>query len=161
MLVMRLLALGEQKPLFDMMVDKIPGQQLFPGALAIGEKIGIERGLLEGLGPVAVVDQRDLGLHSNFIRCASSRMSMVGRSVSHPPRVGPRVGPTMTPMPKKAIPVPTSSRGNASHRMAWEVDMSAPPPIPCTMRQKTSDWRESDRPHRSDATVNRMMEPTK
>ena len=75
--------------------------------------------------------------------------------------MGPSVGPTMTPMPKNAIPVPTSSRGNDSHRMACDVEMSAPPPMPCTMRQSTSSPRLCDVPHRNDATVNRTMEPMK
>jgi len=71
------------------------------------------------------------------------------------------VGPTMTPTPNSAIAVPASSGGNASNSTAWETVISAPPPMPCTMRQKMSAPSECDAPQKNDATVNTTIDPTK
>ena len=79
----------------------------------------------------------------------------------YPPRVGPSVGPTMTPTPKIAIAVPYSSRGNSSYRIACEVESSAPPPTPCTMRQNTSDPSECALPQKNDARTNSAIDAAK
>ena len=77
----------------------------------------------------------------------------------HPPSVGPRVGPTMTPIPKMAMAVPASSRGKTSNRMACAVEISAPPPMPWTMRQNTRLSSVPALPQKYDATVKRTMDP--
>ena len=45
--------------------------------------------------------------------------------------------------------------------MDCEVERRAPPPIPCTMRQKMSVPSECDAPQKKLAIVKRMIEPTK
>lgn len=77
----------------------------------------------------------------------------------HPPSVGPSVGPTITPMPKMAMAVPASRRGKTSKRMAWAVEMSAPPPSPWTIRQKTRLSRVEALPQKKEATVKSAIEP--
>ena len=67
----------------------------------------------------------------------------------------------MTPTPKIAIAVPTSSRGNASYRIACAVESSAPPPSPCTTRQNTSASSEWELPQKNDAMVNSAIDPAK
>ena len=74
--------------------------------------------------------------------------------MSQPPNVGPIVGPTMTPTPNSAMAMPASSGGNASNSTACDTVMSAPPPMPCTMRQKMSVPSECDAPQKNDAAVN-------
>ena len=76
-----------------------------------------------------------------------------------PPSVGPRVGPTMTPTPKIAVAAPRSSNGKTSKRIAWAVEMSAPPPIPCRTREPTRVSRVWALPQKKDAVVKRMIEP--
>ena len=76
-----------------------------------------------------------------------------------PPSVGPSAGPTITPMPKMAVEVPRSLSGKTSNRMAWAVEMSAPPPMPWITRQKTSASRLRALPQKNEASVKRMMEP--
>ncbi len=71
------------------------------------------------------------------------------------------VGPTITPSPKSAIAVPASLRGNDSNSTACETVISAPPPRPWMIRQKTSADRECEAPQRKLAMVKRMIEPTK
>src|SRR5436190_268311 len=53
----------------------------------------------------------------------------------------------MTPTPKIAVAVVRSSIGKTSKRIAWAVEMSAPPPMPWTIRHPTSDSREWALPH--------------
>ena len=76
-----------------------------------------------------------------------------------PPRVGPSVGPTITPIPKMAWPIPRSLAGKTSKRMACAVLMSAPPPIPCTTRAPTSSPSVWALPQKNDATVKMAIEP--
>ena len=71
------------------------------------------------------------------------------------------VGPTITPRPKSAIAMPASSGGKVSSRTACETVMSAPPPTPCTTRQKMSSPSECAAPQKKLDIVNRMIEPTK
>ena len=67
----------------------------------------------------------------------------------------------MTPTPKSAMAMPASSGGNASNSTAWDTVMSAPPPIPCTMRQKMRSPSVCDAPQTTVAAVNTRIEPTK
>src|SRR3972149_4274920 len=56
----------------------------------------------------------------------------------YPPIRGPAMGPNMAPTPKIAIAIPCSLGGNVSRRIACDIGCSAPPPIPCRTRKKTS-----------------------
>ena len=76
----------------------------------------------------------------------------------YPPIRGPAMGPNMAPIPKIAIAMPCSRGGNVSRRIAWEIGWSAPPPIPCRTRKKTSIPRLVEEPQRKDAKVNRRTE---
>src|SRR5437899_6086197 len=67
----------------------------------------------------------------------------------------------MTPTPKIAMAVPYSSRGNSSYRIACDVESSAPPPSPCTMRQNTSAGSVPALPQKNDAIVNNTIDPAK
>src|SRR5690242_12389783 len=79
----------------------------------------------------------------------------------YPPSVGPRAGPTITPMPKMAMAVPYSDFGNSSYRMAWDVESRAPPPMPWMIRQTINSVSECEFPHRNDAMVKMAMELAK
>ena len=76
-----------------------------------------------------------------------------------PPMMGPRIGPTMAPMPKIAIATPCCFGGNASSRMDWLTGTSPPPAIPCITRKKIRLGRLQAEPQRKELTVNRTMEP--
>src|SRR5690242_17693657 len=76
----------------------------------------------------------------------------------NPPSVGPMVGPTITPTPNIAWPMPTSWGGNASQSVDCAVERSAPPPSPWMMRQNTSDQSVVDAPQNIDATMNSAIE---
>ena len=78
-----------------------------------------------------------------------------------PPSVGPIVGPTMTPTPNIAWPMPTSFGGNASKSVACAVERSAPPPSPCTTRQNTRPPSEPAAPQKNDATTKSAIEPVR
>ena len=67
----------------------------------------------------------------------------------------------MTPTPNIACPIPTSSGGNASNSVACAVESSAPPPMPCTTRQRMSDESEPAAPHMNDAATKSRIEPVR
>src|ERR1051326_6155469 len=71
------------------------------------------------------------------------------------------VGPTMTPTPNIAWPMPTSFGGNASKSVACAVDKSAPPPKPCTTRQKISAPSECAAPQKNEAKTNSAIDPVR
>ena len=79
----------------------------------------------------------------------------------YPPIRGPAMGPNMAPIPKMAIAIPCSLGGNVSSRIACDIGCSAPPPIPCRTRKKTSIPRLVEEPHRKEATVNSRTEKTR
>ncbi len=62
-------------------------------------------------------------------------------SVSQPPSVGPRIGPTMMPAPQIAIAWPCFSRGLMSSRTACDSGTSAAPKTPCSRRKSTISVR--------------------
>ena len=74
-------------------------------------------------------------------------------SVSQPPSIGPRIGPTMMPAPQIAIAWPTFSSGLMSSSTACDSGTSAAPNTPCSSRAATMPPSEVDRPHKADATV--------
>src|SRR5215510_7542139 len=57
--------------------------------------------------------------------------------------------------------MPTSFGGNASNNVACAVLSSAPPPMPCTTRQKTSPPSDVAAPQKNDDRTNRMIEPVR
>ena len=67
----------------------------------------------------------------------------------------------MTPTPKIAMAVPYSSRGNSSYRIACDVESSAPPPRPCTIRQNTSASSECALPQKNEETTKIAIDPAK
>ncbi len=67
----------------------------------------------------------------------------------------------MTPMPNIAMPVPASSGGNDSYSSDWDVDSRAPPPIPCTTRQKMSMPNDPAAPQKKEASTKSRIEPVK
>ena len=79
----------------------------------------------------------------------------------YPPSVGPIVGPTMTPTPNIACPMPTSRGGNASNSVDCAVESSAPPPRPCTTRQKIRPPNEVADPQKNDAATNTRIDPVR
>ena len=78
-----------------------------------------------------------------------------------PPRVGPTVGPTTTPRPKRPLAMPSSSGGKVSTRIDCEVESMAPPPAPWMKRKITSSQSPVAWPQKNDAMVNRISEPVK
>ena len=78
-----------------------------------------------------------------------------------PPSVGPIAGPTIIPMPNSAAASVCWFFGKLSNRIACDVAMSAPPPIPWTTRQTTSSVSELDCPQSHEASVNSRIDPTK
>ena len=84
-----------------------------------------------------------------------------------PPSVGPRIGATITPMPKAAIAWPRLCGGKLSSRMAWEIGTIAPPPMPCSTRATMSQGRLVAMPQSTEVSVksamqarNRRLRPT-
>src|SRR5215216_6760101 len=71
------------------------------------------------------------------------------------------VGPTMTPTPNIAWPMPASSGGNDSNSVDWAVDKRAPPPSPWITRQSTSPPNDVAAPHMNDETTNSMIDPVR
>src|SRR6266849_9866284 len=57
MLVMRLLALGEQEPFENVMIDKVPRQQLVVSVMPRDEKFGIGQICVSAFGIVMNLDQ--------------------------------------------------------------------------------------------------------
>ena len=57
--------------------------------------------------------------------------------------------------------MPASSGGKDSNSTACDTVISAPPPIPCTIRQRMSVVSECAAPQKKLAAVNTMIEPTK
>ena len=75
-------------------------------------------------------------------------------SVSTPPRVGPRAGPTSTTSPNTPWAMPCRLRGTERNRMAWAMGISPPPSPPCSSRATTSSGRLGASPQSSEAAVN-------
>ncbi len=75
-----------------------------------------------------------------------------------PPSSGPSAGPTITPSEKIPWAFPCSCGGYVSRRIACEVEINPPPPIPWISRQKTSEPKLPAKPHITDATVKIPME---
>ena len=73
--------------------------------------------------------------------------------MSQPPSVGPRIGPTITPIPQIAIAWPCFSRGLMSSRIDCDSGTSAAPNTPCSRRAPTICTSVSASPHSADATV--------
>jgi hypothetical protein len=64
----------------------------------------------------------------------------------------------MTPTEKIACAAACWFAGNVSRRIACEVEISPPPPRPCTTRHSTSDSSEFERPHMNEANVKIRIE---
>ena len=62
-------------------------------------------------------------------------------------------GPSRTIIPKNPIAWACSSGGNVSRMMACAMGWSAPPPRPCSTRNRISCPSVRDRPHITDAPV--------
>ncbi len=75
-----------------------------------------------------------------------------------PPRVGPRIGATMTPIENVAIATPRRAGGKLSIRMAWAIGCRAPPPTPCRTRATMSMPRLVAAPHTADEIVKSAMQ---
>ena len=71
------------------------------------------------------------------------------------------VEPNSTPTPNIACPTPTSFGGKASNSVDCAVESNAPPPRPCTTRQKISPPSEPAAPQKNEAATNRMIEPVR
>ena len=70
--------------------------------------------------------------------------------------MGPTAGARTTPSPYKPIATPCSSREKVSRRIAWDIGIRTPPPIPWRMRNATMNGRVRARPHSMELTVNRI-----
>src|SRR5450756_747757 len=81
-------------------------------------------------------------------------------STIYPPITGPIEGPTIIPRLKMPLARALSLGGKVSNRIACEVDNSAPPPNPCKKRKATSSQRLLENPHKAEARVKRMIDPT-
>jgi len=67
--------------------------------------------------------------------------------------VGPRIGPSITPIPQNAVAVPCCSLGKVSRVIAWESGTSGAPNSPCKVRHRISSGSEVARPHSTVLTV--------
>src|SRR5450830_2031327 len=82
-------------------------------------------------------------------------------SVSQPPKVGPRIGPIITPMPQMAMAEPCFSRGLMSSSTACDSGTSAAPNTPCNKRAATISDKVPDKPHSTEAMVKPATETRK
>ena len=71
------------------------------------------------------------------------------------------VGPIITPIPNNACPSANWLGGKVSIRMACEVAMSAPPPMPWIKRKATSSQMLVLCPQAMEASVNSTTEAAK
>ena len=74
-------------------------------------------------------------------------------SVSQPPSVGPRIGPSITPTPQTAIAAVCFSRGQVSSSTACASGTRNAPKAPCSTRNSTSWPSVPAAPHSIEATV--------
>ncbi len=82
-------------------------------------------------------------------------------SVSQPPSIGPRIGPTMMPAPQIAIACPTFCGGLMSSSTACDSGTRAAPNTPCSSRAATIPPSEVAMPHSAEATVKPTIETMK
>ena len=82
-------------------------------------------------------------------------------SVSQPPSIGPRIGPTMMPAPQIAMAWPTRAGGLMSSSTACDRGTSAAPKTPCSRRAATMPPSEPATPHRPEAIVKPITETMK
>ncbi len=74
--------------------------------------------------------------------------------MSQPPSGGPRIGPTITPMPHIAIAAPCFSRGYTSSKVDCDSGTSDAPNKPCNRRKPTISPIVVAMPHSTEAIVN-------
>ncbi len=82
-------------------------------------------------------------------------------SVSHPPTVGPRPGPSTAIIAKMPCATAARSFGNTDTRIACDVATRPPPNSPCNTRAATSAPNEVAMPHSMLASVNPTIENRK
>ena len=82
-------------------------------------------------------------------------------SVIQPPKVGPKVGKTTSPIRKTGWTTACSLGEKTWTKVACAVEIRAAPPAPCKMRQTISPPRLCDVPQKNEATVNKTIEPTR
>ena len=75
-----------------------------------------------------------------------------------PPSVGPKAGPSITAIPKRAMAIPCSLGGKVCRRMACSVGWSAPAPNPWMIRKMTSVSRDRAMPQSADPTRKRTSD---
>ena len=78
-----------------------------------------------------------------------------------PPKTGPMIGATTTPMPKTAMATPRFRGGKLSIKIACDKGCGAPPAAPCTTRAKIRKPRLAAAPQAADANVKTTMQPIK
>jgi len=76
-------------------------------------------------------------------------------SISQPPRIGPKIGPSSIGMPSTAITRPTRSGPAARVRIVMPSGISMPPPRPWRTRKATSISIEFAREQSTEPRVNR------
>src|SRR5699024_4688141 len=79
----------------------------------------------------------------------------------NPPIKGPKIGPTIIPIPKIVFAVFIFSVGKAPITILCAVASSPPPPSPCKQRHKTSSHKEVESPHISEQNVKMTTEAVK
>ena len=80
-------------------------------------------------------------------------------SISQPPRIGPRIGPSSIGIPMTAITRPTRSGPAALVSIVMPSGMSMPPPSPCSTRKVISAVMFQDNPHRIEPIKNAVSAP--
>ena len=79
-------------------------------------------------------------------------------STSQPPRIGPRIGPSIIGTPMIAITRPTRCGPAARVRIVMPAGISMPPPRPCRTRKTISDSADQAAPDRAEPARNRPIE---
>ncbi len=78
-------------------------------------------------------------------------------STSQPPRIGPRIGPSIIGTPMMAMTRPTRPGPAARVRMVMPAGISMPPPSPCRTRKKISDSADQAAPQSAEPATNSAM----
>ena len=79
----------------------------------------------------------------------------LSESISRPPRIGPKIGPSSIGTPSTAITRPIRSGPAARVRIVMPSGISMPPPSPCSTRKNVSISRVVAVAHSTDPAVNR------
>ena len=78
-------------------------------------------------------------------------------SISQPPRIGPRIGPSSIGTPRIAISRPIRCGPAARVMIVMPSGISMPPPSPCSTRNAISTLMSQAVAHSADPAVNRRI----